>query len=1122
MPHPARYEILESIASGDYATVYRGRDHELGRDVAIKQIHQQFLADPRQLDRYWQEAQLLASLQHPHIMTIYDFVRERGWLILELMNGSLTQLLGGRPIDLKDLRLTLNYTLQALQAMHRHGIVHGDIKPSNLLVDRNQRVKLGDFGIARRIVGEGSVVKGTTKYIAPEVVSDQFGPVGPHSDLYSLGFTAYELMCGEHFETLFPGLNMYGRDRQMAWMMWHSAVDRRLPEVSRVLDGVPADLAYIIQKMTEKDPAKRYRSTDEVLADLKLDGQVPPVGPTPDEQAAADLQTRNRQRRRSLVIAAVCSMVLSVGMLFLPSASTQPKPPRNKPVAHPTAGEVVELDRERGRLFVKPSQGETQAIVVRTGLDRVFLNGQQVTVDQLDRQDQLQIATSSRDGQDFLMIEATRAAAEECHGQVASVDLSSKLLAVASANVAGDPKRFVVGEHVSVEINGETRRGGKSLGLADLLPQDRVMVRFKAGGEDPPAAALVKAVRRLTTKGLVVEVSGKQLKLRLADSWQTANAPEQAWPLGENYQVSLNGKSDHNGRVLTATDLLQRDLVTIEHDTVIHHITALRETEVTGVIESVDSDKRTITVSNPASGSAAWVITANTQINVAGTQLTGDFSAFRLGDAVTLHRKSPDPDDHDAATVSVTPQPDPSNWAVVIEQAEYDNPRLPPLPFVTEDATDLHATLRFRYRVPESQCLRERNATRLRLETILTEFLGRVPADAQVSIFCLGLGFIDSRGIGFFAPQGFDEQRAEATGIPIRWLIDQLEKCPSKDKLLVLDTSHDVGKPQTGGFASSAELAETGRPGPRRPVSSSVAVVASCGPGEVGYKLSDRHRGAFSLALVAAFSGKADSDGDHRVTAQELAAYVSTEVPRVRGSAVPPQTPVAFWPDAKPPRISPEARAAVLRLFEYFVKSPQESAKQDFEEATRLCAGQPDAHLVYSMLLLRQEKTPAAIQVLEQVRIAFPDSCVAHELFAWLTFRRGEFKQGVTQLEQLIRRLPQTEDPVDQEYSLHAASFAGRLTGYAIFVAPAERRLAKTDVAALAAALKQRSEAVQIAFRDSYRAMEQAPQALEQRIADTTSPAEKSRLEQQRTNFNFHVPFDYDTVRQHLRAALDR
>ena len=87
-PHP-RYQILEQIAVGDFATVFRGRDLELNRDVAIKQIHPQFLADQQQLDRYWQEAQLLASLEHPNIMTIYDIVRDRGWLILELMQGSL-------------------------------------------------------------------------------------------------------------------------------------------------------------------------------------------------------------------------------------------------------------------------------------------------------------------------------------------------------------------------------------------------------------------------------------------------------------------------------------------------------------------------------------------------------------------------------------------------------------------------------------------------------------------------------------------------------------------------------------------------------------------------------------------------------------------------------------------------------------------------------------------------------------------------------------------------------------------------------------------------------------------------------------------------------------------------
>ena len=132
-----RYEILDTIASGDFATVYRARDRELGREVAIKQIHQQFLSDPRQLARYWQEAQLLASLQHPNILTIYDIVRPRGWLILELMRGSLQQATHGEPIDLDFLRVALVGCLErpavpARQRRHprrREAEQHADRRP---------------------------------------------------------------------------------------------------------------------------------------------------------------------------------------------------------------------------------------------------------------------------------------------------------------------------------------------------------------------------------------------------------------------------------------------------------------------------------------------------------------------------------------------------------------------------------------------------------------------------------------------------------------------------------------------------------------------------------------------------------------------------------------------------------------------------------------------------------------------------------------------------------------------------------------------------------------------------------------------------------------------------------
>ncbi|MBN1590340.1 MAG: serine/threonine protein kinase, partial [Pirellulales bacterium] len=332
MQFSSRYEIIDTIAQGEFAKVCRGRDRQLGREVAIKQIHEQYLNDPRQLERYWGEAQLLASLQHPNIITIYDIDRSRGWLILELMRGSLKRTPESKPFDLDSLRKVLIESLNALQFLHTNGVIHGDVKPSNMLVGTQKRVKLGDFGLARRASSqEGSLLKGTTKYMAPEMISADFGKVGPASDLYSLGFSAYELMCGGRFEDLFPGLGSFGRNRQIAWMMWHSAADRHLPAVGQILEGVPDDLARVINRLVVKDQASRYRSATEALADLSaervmIDG--PPESADLEKEAAKAAEAKKKRRRRLAAIGALaCSLLLCVAMLLPKPATTPVKRP---------------------------------------------------------------------------------------------------------------------------------------------------------------------------------------------------------------------------------------------------------------------------------------------------------------------------------------------------------------------------------------------------------------------------------------------------------------------------------------------------------------------------------------------------------------------------------------------------------------------------------------------------------------------------------------------------------------------------------------------------------------------------------------------------------------------------
>ncbi|MGB1931123.1 MAG: serine/threonine protein kinase, partial [Mariniblastus sp.] len=264
-----RYDKLELIGEGEYAKVYSAEDTKLGRNVAVKRVRKQFLNDQEKLARYWKEAQLLVDVEHPNILTIYDLMKSKGCLVLELMKGNLKQIYGNRPMPVKDIREMLLQVARGLECLHKNQITHGDVKPENLMLSRQDVVKLGDFGLARRANDEeGGLLKGTTKYMAPELVSEDFGEVGTASDLYSLGFSALELMIGPEFDSLFPDLIAFGSNKQMAWMMWHCSADRKFPDIQTVLEGVPDDLAAVLQKLTAKSQSERYATAKELIDDL--------------------------------------------------------------------------------------------------------------------------------------------------------------------------------------------------------------------------------------------------------------------------------------------------------------------------------------------------------------------------------------------------------------------------------------------------------------------------------------------------------------------------------------------------------------------------------------------------------------------------------------------------------------------------------------------------------------------------------------------------------------------------------------------------------------------------------------------------------------------------------------
>jgi serine/threonine-protein kinase len=590
--HP-RYQPVDKIASGSFATVYRGKDLELGREVAIKQIHEQYLSDPQQLERYWAEAQLLASFQHPNIVTIYDLVRDRGWLIMELMQSDLSKVAGRRPMDVNALRTALAHCLRALKFLHAHGIVHGDVKPSNMMIDRRRRVKLGDFGLARRVSDEkGSLIRGTTKYMAPEVVSEEFGEVGPASDLYSLGFAAYELLAGEHFEELFPGLNASGRDRQMAWMMWHAAPDRRLPEISRVLADVPADLAKTIQRLCAKPQAERYRSADEALSDLNIDLKIVKTG----EESSATIQRPEKPvepgsdpKRRLLLIGAFClSALASLAMLFMSPGGGGSNQATQAPQAVTREGIVHDVRRELMEIDLLTSEGAV--VPIKLGKEpkiRQKENQQEyMAVAALKKGDRVEITFGESKGEPRATVEVSRPVTTT--GQIRQVDPQRGVVGIVYSPEAGaEVVEMTCEPTAKVQINGRNAEFGQ------IEPNDRVeVIHLPSKTPDAPRTIIeISARRTLHSKGYVagvIDQNGRPaLRLDRFGKIETL-------PFAEKCTIHIKGIDENSP--LQPADLKPDDRVEISHDVEVTEVQATRHTRAVGTVMQVELPARELVV----------------------------------------------------------------------------------------------------------------------------------------------------------------------------------------------------------------------------------------------------------------------------------------------------------------------------------------------------------------------------------------------------------------------------------------------------------------------------------------------------------------------------------------------
>jgi eukaryotic-like serine/threonine-protein kinase len=325
-------EILSVVGSGGMGEVYRARDERLQREVAIKVLPDALAGDKDLLRRFEQEARAAAALNHPNILSVYQFgLTETGtpYVVMELLQGQTLRerlITGALPV-----RKTVEYALQitrGLAAAHDRGIIHRDLKPENLFITRDGVVKILDFGLAKLIStnggaqntitalgSEAGTVLGTMGYMAPEQLRGQ--TVDPRCDIFSLGAVLYEMLSGQrafHGETPADTVSAILKEEP--------------PDLSEHPGKIPPALARIVQRCLEKNPAERFQSARDLAFNLELlssssssSGKVPAVEPP------------GKKKKTAPLLAAVLLLLVGLAVGFLLARGQKSLLPSREPVA---------------------------------------------------------------------------------------------------------------------------------------------------------------------------------------------------------------------------------------------------------------------------------------------------------------------------------------------------------------------------------------------------------------------------------------------------------------------------------------------------------------------------------------------------------------------------------------------------------------------------------------------------------------------------------------------------------------------------------------------------------------------------------------------------------------------
>jgi tRNA A-37 threonylcarbamoyl transferase component Bud32 len=352
------YRIVAPLGEGGMASVYKAYQASTDRYVVLKILPPYFAHDPTFVARFEQEAKIVARLQHPHILPVFDFGRQDGYTYIVMPyveSGSLADLLEKGPLPLSQALIVVNQVGDALDYAHSFGVVHRDVKPGNILIDRRGNCLLTDFGIARMVEGTTALTRtggtiGTPAYMSPEQIRAE--PLDGRSDLFSLGIVLYEMATGRP---------PFRADTPLA--VYVKQLNDPLPSPRSYKPDLPEGVERVILKALSKEPADRFQSGAEMSAALgtAVAGTQTQLSPAPRARPAGE---RRRLPAWAMGVAGVLGVV-ALALLALWILGGRLKP--GEDVADATEAIATEMPAPTISLEPAGAVPATEEVAVATG-----------------------------------------------------------------------------------------------------------------------------------------------------------------------------------------------------------------------------------------------------------------------------------------------------------------------------------------------------------------------------------------------------------------------------------------------------------------------------------------------------------------------------------------------------------------------------------------------------------------------------------------------------------------------------------------------------------------------------------------------------------------------------------